>query len=294
MKKTLLLLTVICFAQFCAAQQREPAAVCTEKAFKVLRQLPKLAYECAEGLNDYDEKILKLPGRRAAIRGLVKELEGFTTAAWWQSSVDELNACQIHGGAGELTDDEKTQWRSGDYVFSLFGSHEARLALISDPCYQTGYGGLNAFLLYRNTDRVIVTQVLDGYYSRVDNSVSVGCAESKGQHIVEVATSNSMPPTLVSYFFTIDRSGHAVPIKIFREGKRLTNEIRSAMRLSDPKDLHLPNDATELNIIRNGKLAQSFSAYEASERGRIDANGGRMRRIVHRWNGTSYVRSLRQ
>jgi hypothetical protein len=138
---------------------------------------------------------------------------------------------------------------------------------------------------------VFVTQVLDGYYSRVDNSVGINFGNLNGRRIVEVMTSNSMPPSLVSYFFTMDAGGRAVPQKIFRTSGRPTNEIYSAMLMGEPKDFNLPADATELNIIRRGKLAPRFSLYEETERGGFDANGRRLRRIVYRWNGRSYSRS---
>lgn len=177
-----------------------------------------------------------------------------------------------------------------DLFVSLFGDEQTRLALIPDPCYQTGFNGANAFLLYRKDGRVTVTQVLDGYYSRADNSVGVNFADLNGQKIIEITTSNTMPPSLQSYFFVIDRTGRATPKRIFRTGKLPTNQIYSAMLLSEPKDLNLPADALELKIIRNGKLAPSFSAYEENDDGNIDANGRRLRRIVYRWNGRFYAR----
>ena len=109
-----------------------------------------MEYDCPEGSNYSDDKILKLPERLAAIRGVMKELNAFTNAAWWQANVEDLNACGVHGSAGEFTDEEKEKWKDGDYSFELFGGHQMRLALIPDPCYQTVYSGSNAFLLYRN------------------------------------------------------------------------------------------------------------------------------------------------
>jgi hypothetical protein len=58
------------------------------------------------------------------------------------------------------------------------------------------------------------------------------------------------------------------------------------MLMGEPKDLGLPKDATELNIIRNGRLAPTFSAYALDEHGKID---NRLRRIVYRWNGQFYL-----
>ena len=37
-----------------------------------------MAYDCPEGLNESDDKILTLPERTKAIRGVIKELEAFT------------------------------------------------------------------------------------------------------------------------------------------------------------------------------------------------------------------------
>jgi hypothetical protein len=222
----------------------------------------------------------------------MQTLGQFNNPSWWQADVDELNACKIHQRAGELTDDEKQQWKSGDYSFDLFGSGEMRLALIADPCYQTGYNGSNAFLLYRQNGRVYVSQLLNGYYSRVANSVGIDFAKLNGRQIVEVSTANSMPPSLVNYYFEIDpATNKALPRNLFRDGGKPTNQIYSDMMMGEPKDFGLPTDAAELNVIRQGRLAPSFSAYEESERGRIDANGRKLRRIVYRWNGRSYTRA---
>lgn len=274
------------------AQTQKPVPSCSEKTFAVFKPLPKLEYECPEGANDSDDKILKLSERLAAIRGMVKQLEGFTDAAWWQSNVDDLSACGVHGSAGELTEDEKERWKQGDYRFELFGNHQMRLALIDDPCYQTGYSGSNAFLLCRKDGRVFVSQVLNGYYSRIDNSVRIDFAQLNGGQVVfEVATANSMTPSLRSYFFVVDpKTNHAVPKKIFSDGGKLTNQIYSAMLMNEPADVGLPKDAEALKIISGNRLAPSFSAYEQDERGKIDDNGRKLRRIIYRWNGRFYAR----
>ena len=290
--RLLLLVVFIALSFFpVSGQDAKPVPACSENTFAAVRPLPKLAYECSETLIDSDERILRLPRRRGAIARLITTLRAFTEPAWWEASVNELNACELHRSAGELTEEEKASWRSGDHYFSLLGDEHARLALITDPCYQTGFNGANAFLLYRRDGRVTVTQVLDGYYSRADNSVGINFAELNGQRIIEITTGNSMPPSLWSYFFVIDRTGRATPKKIFRTGKRLTNQIYSAMLLSEPEGLSLPTDASELSIIRNGRLARSFSAYEESDRGNIDANGRKLRRVVYRWNGRFYSRT---
>ena len=284
-----ILLLVVPASSF--AQKTKPITACKQSTFAAFKPLPKMEYDCPEGANDSDDKILKLPARLAAIRGLVKELEGFTNAAWWQAEIDDLNACKVHGSAGELTAEEKEGWKRGDYSFDLFGNHEFRLALIADPCYQTGYSGSNAFLLYRKNGRVFVSQVLNGYYSRVDNSVGIDFANLNGQQLVEVATANSMAPSLVSYFFVIDpKTNKAIPKQIFKDGGKMTNEIYSAMLMNEPADVGLPKSAEALKIFTGNRLAQTFSAYEESERGKIDDNGRKLRRIVYRWNGRFYAR----
>jgi hypothetical protein len=273
------------------AQKTKPITACKRTAFAAFKPLPKMEYDCAESANDSDDKILKLPERLAAIRGLEKELEGFTNAAWWQADINDLNACKVHGGAGEFTDEEMQEWKRGDYSFDLFGNHEFRLALIADPCYQTGYSGSNAFLLYRKDGRVFVSQVLNGYYSRVDNSVGIDFANLNGQQLVEVATANSMPPSLVSYFFVIDpKTNKAIPKQIFKDGGKMTNEIYSAMLMNEPANVGLPKSSEALKIFTGNRLVQTFSAYEESERGKIDDNGRKLRRIVYRWNGKFYAR----
>jgi hypothetical protein len=281
---------LLTFSATSFAQNKKPVPICTQQTMAAFKPLPQLEYECPEGANDSDDKILKMPQRFSAIRGMVKQLEGFTNPAWWQANVDDLNACGVHGSAGEFTEEEKDRWKQGDYTFELFGNHQMRLALIDDPCYQSGYNGSNGFLLYRNGGRVFVSQVLNGYYSRIDNSVGIGFAKlSGGQVLFEVATANSMTPSLRSYFFVIDpKTNKAVPKKIFKEGGKLTNEIYSAMLMNDPADVGLPKDAEALKIFRGNRLAMSFSAYEEDERGRIDDNGRKLRRIIYRWNGRFY------
>ncbi len=276
----------------CLAQQNKSVPVCSQAAFATFKPLPKLTYDCPEGLIDSDDKILRMPARIAAISKVVKTLQSLTDDAWWRADVDRLNACEVHGAAGALTDEEKEKWRQGDYQFSLLGNHEMRVVLLSDPCYQTGFSGANAFLLLRKNGAVYVTQVLNGYYSRVDNSVGMDSIRWNGRQIVEISTANSFPPSLVSYYFEIDsRTNKALPKKLFRDGNKFTNEVYSDMLMADPKDLGLPQSAAELRVFVGKRLAPSFSAYEENEHGRIDANGRKLRRVVYRWNGRFYLRA---
>jgi hypothetical protein len=62
------------------------------------------------------------------------------------------------------------------------------------------------------------------------------------------------------------------------------------MLMDEPQNLRLPKDATELNIIRNGRLAPSFSVYDVNDQGKIHGNENRnLNRIIYRWNGRFYV-----
>lgn len=284
-------LFVCCGMPFPAlGQEEKPVPVCSRKALAALKELPKVEYECPEDSTESDDKILKLPQRLAALRRVITQLEGFTSPAWWQVTVDELNACSLHKAAGSLTDDEKKQWREGDYNVELMGSQEMRLALLEDPCYQTGYSGANAFLLLHKNGKVFVSQLLNGYYSRVGNSIVMSFATLNGRQLIELSTSNSMPPSYWNYYFEIDPvTNKAAPKNLFREGGKPTNKIYSDMLMVEPADVGLPKDASELNVFRNGKLAQSFSLYEENERGKIEANGRKLRRIIYRWNGRFYA-----
>lgn len=292
MRTNRFLLAVVAFlvcANGAVAQSNRPA-VCSAVAFAAYKPLPELEYECPDESTSEDA-LMKLPARLAAIRLVEKVLGTFDNMAWWNADAEGLNYCEIHGRAGRLTNEEKQKLKDGDYDLKVFGNHQMRLIMLRDPCYATGYSGANGFVLYRAGGKVFVSQVLDGYASRVANSVGIDFATANGQQLIEIQTANSFPPALVSYYFAIDpRTNHAIAKKIFKEDNKLTNEIYSDMLMGDPKDFGLPKDATELNIIRNGRLAPSFSAYEQDEHGKID---DRLTRIIYRWNGKFYARSAR-
>jgi hypothetical protein len=284
---------VLCLLVVCAATvtaQRNPPAVCSQVAFAAYKRVPALEYECPDESTS-DEALMKLPARLAAIRMIEKVLGTFDNAAWWNADAEQLDYCEIHGRAGRLTSEEQQKLKDGDYDLKVFGNHQMRLIMLRDPCYATGYSGANGFLMYRREGKVFVTQVLDGYASRVANSVGIDFATSNGEQLIEISTANSFPPSLVSYYFAINpKTNHAVAKKIFKDDNKLTNEIYSDMLMGDPKDFGLPKDASELNIIRNGRLAPSFSAYEQDEHGKID---DRLTRVIYRWNGKFYVKSRR-
>jgi hypothetical protein len=291
MKKTRRLLApfaiLLLFSINIYGQRKRTWPACTEATLAAFKPLPKLEYDCPEGLADYGDEILKLPARLAAIRKLERSLQLFDKPAWWTANVDSLNSCEIHGRTGRLTDEEKKKVDDGDFDLKLFGNHEMRLMLLADPCVATQYAGSNAFLLVRKEGQVFVSQVLDGYGSRVANSVGVDFANLNGQTLVEISTANSFPPSLEYYYFVVDpKTNKAVPKKLFKIDNKMRSDIYSDMLMGDPKDFGLPRNATELNIIQNGRLRPTFSAYEQNEHGKVDA---RLARIIYRWNGRFYV-----
>lgn len=297
LKTLLLLITAGLLFSNASAQSGSGVLRCRQSVFATLRPLPKLSYTCRpDAANDYDEAILKWPERTSAIRDFMQKLSTFNSANWWSVSVDELNVCAHLGRAGVLDKDERQKFLRGDYPLSLLGDNRVRLYLASDPCYQIGYNGSNAFLLYRRGATVVVTQVLDGHFSRADNSVALTVANIRGEELIEVATATGgLQPYINNYYFTIDRrTGKAVPKKIFQEYGGLTNKITSALVLDDGT---LPALYKEVRVIEGTRLAARFYAYEETaddETGDFkDPSGRNLRRITYRWNGRYYVKGGR-
>jgi hypothetical protein len=278
----IVLLTVI---NFSFAQRRsKPALVCKRPVLAALKPIPKLSYPCDDQLNDYDEKTLKLPARLTAIKTLMSQLSSFTDSTWWSTDIVDLGVCDYSKQPGPLTQDQRHSFLGGDYLFWLFGNGQIRLVLVPDPCYQTEYGGSNAFVLYRSARRVIVSQVLDGYFSRADNSVNIAFAKLNTQEIVEISTgTGGLTPSLTNYYFVIDpETKQAVPKNFFKGDRGPTNQISSAMLLSAPAA------STPLKVIQGQSLATSFIVYVDDVEGKIDDNGRTLSRKVLRWNGKVY------
>jgi len=275
------LLLAITFPAF--AQRRQSALVCKRPVLAALKPIPELKYACDEQANDYDEKILKLPARVEAIKSLMSELSSFSDAAWWTADTVDLSVCDFTKKPGTLAAAQRRAFTGGEYLFWLFGNDRMRLMLIPDPCYQTEYGGSNAFLLYRNGGRVFVTEVLDGYFSRADNSIGVAFAKLNGEEIIEVSTgSGGLNPSLTNYYFTIDpRINQAVPKKLFKGEHGATNEISSALLMS-------AGGAEPLKVVSGSALAPTFVVYSDDEHGKIDDNGRTLSRKLMRWNGKIY------
>jgi hypothetical protein len=287
------LAALLLFGSHSFGQHEQATASCSRATFAAFRDLPQIQYDCPENLTESSDELLKHAARVEALKAAMTELRTFNVPAWWNAEVDELNYCELHGKAGALNAEERTKLKQGDFRFSLFGDHQIRLVLLPDPCYQTGYNGSEGFLLYRNHDRVVVTRILEGYYSRIDNSVGIDVANVNGEQIIEISTANSMPPSIVNYYYTIDRrTGMAVPRQLFREGRKLTNEIHSAMIIGEPSDFGLPNNSEATVVMKRHRLLPTFSVYEdAYVDG--DGQGRKLHRIIYRWNGRFYVSNRR-
>jgi hypothetical protein len=269
------------------AQKRAVGSVCKQEALSALKDLPELKYQCREGVDETDEAILKWPERIEAMKTLTEELASLTDLAWWQAEVSDLNTCDLHRKPGVLSKEERETLSDGDYRHLLLGNHQVRLVIVPDPCYQTEFNGSSAFLVSRSGGKVSVTKVLDGYFSRVDNSVRIAFANLDGEQIVEISTGNNMPPWVRNYYYAINpRTGQAEPKRLFKDGKTFTNEVSSAMLLSVTSDL--PKFAEELKVIRGNRLAAAFSVYNDDPDGKISADGRTFSQTVYRWNGRFY------
>lgn len=276
-----------------SVRTREPyegqTTACKKEVFAALKPLPKLRYRCLpEGASDWDERILSTPGRARAMSSYLRALEGLSAPDWWQAQVADLNVCYFRGRPGALDKEEKEKFDVGDYVINLLGNSRTRLVITRDPCYQTGFGGSNAFLLYRMNRGVRATQVLDGFYSRADNPVALDFAANGAEEIVEISTgTGGLNPYSTSYYFVVDkRTGKAVPKKLFEEGGVMTNKLTSAMVLT------LPENEGELRVLNGRRLAESFYVYNDSpEGGEIDDGGRMLNRIVYKWNGRFYTQA---
>jgi len=272
--------------------QADKPLFCKQQVFAELKPIPKFEYRCdPDRTDDESEEILKMPARINAIHAYIKKLERFNDAHWWAASVDDLNLCYFRGKAGPLDDKESEKVRIGDWRLELFGNRRVRLILAPDPCYSTYYNGANAFLLYREAGIVNAIEAVDGYYSRADNGLGIGFATSNSQEIIGINTGSggSGLPDLTNYYFVIDpRSKRAVPKKLFKVGRKLTNQMTSAMLREYQPRRH------ELRVIQSHRLAKSFDVYAYVDtvdkhRGRIEDSGWTLSRVVYGWNGRFYT-----
>jgi hypothetical protein len=269
------------------AQKRAVVSVCKRQALSALKDLPEMKYQCREGVDETDEAILKWPERIEAMKALKEQLASLTDPSWWQAEVSDLKVCDLHRKPGVLTKAETGTLADGDYRHLLLGNHQVRLVIVPDPCYQTEFSGSSAFLVARTGGKVLITKVLDGYFSRIDDSISIAFANLNGEQIVEISTGNNMPPSVLNYYYVINpRSNQVEPKLFFKDGKTFTNKISSAMLLNVTSDS--PKVAEEFKVIRGNRLAPVFVVYDDDPDGKISADGRTFRRTIYRWNGRFY------
>jgi hypothetical protein len=197
-------------------QRRKRVLICKNRAFARLRPLPELSYQCpANVASESDDRILKSPERIEARTGLIRELSSLTDPGWWEALVEDLNLCDVRGKPGQLNAEEKEKYTDPERQPRLLGNNRIRLVVAPDPCYQTYYNGANLFLLYRNGGKVYVTEVLDGYYSRLANSISMRFLRLGGEQVIEISTVNlsGMRPDTSRYYFVIDRATKKAKVK---------------------------------------------------------------------------------
>ncbi len=264
--------------------------VCKPRAFAALTKLPKLKYKCRDELSDYEEKILKYPERRAAIKRYTKLLENLTDAAWWKTSVTDLNLCDFRKKSGVFSAEEKENYKES-YFPDLSGNDQFRMISVADPCYQTGYNGANVFLLYRKNGKVFVSEIIDGYFSRADFGPGINFATLNNAPIIEISmTGGGISPTETYYYFTIDKkTNKAIPKNIFEsDDHKLSNSIYSQMLMEDSEYYGLPPNLEELKIIKNGRLAKSFDIFIYTGETFGDDNHEKFKRLTLHWNGKFY------
>ena len=217
-------LSIVASPSAALAQQSNKAVVCKVEVFPVSKPLPELTYQCpANATSDSDDRILRSPERREAIKHMLQELENFTEISWWNSPVSGLNACYLHGTSGTLSAEEIDQFNGPEYQPAVLGDNRLRLVLIADPCYQTSYNGSNAFVLYRKEQKVFASQVLDGYYSRLGKSVFLHLLYTNLTPSIRIETANiaGMRPEYLDYYFAIDKATNkAVPRKPFKRYRK--------------------------------------------------------------------------
>src|SRR5690349_5647336 len=93
----------------------KPALVCKKSVLAALKPKPEFSYECDEQLQPWDEKILKLPGRIAAIKSVTAALEStFADPAWWTADVVDLSVCDFTHEVGTLTAEQRRSFTSDE------------------------------------------------------------------------------------------------------------------------------------------------------------------------------------
>jgi len=149
----------------------------------------------------------------------------------------------------------------------------------------------NGFILQHASGRSYATRVLDAFYSRLDPGVELQLARHNGSPVVVVETnSEPMMNTLFSTFhvYSIDpRTHRAVPMKLFINGGKLTNEFEFDEYLFDNEQTMRQWHAPVL--VRNGRLSPRFTVYtmKKDEEQAADA-ASKFSRKTYVWNGRYY------
>jgi hypothetical protein len=289
------LLLFLAIPVFCVGQETKKH-VCKARAFAALRPIPKLDYKCQpDEVLDSGDDLLKRPERLTGLRNYIRRLAGLTSSEWWNADINDLNVCYIGGKPGPLSPEDEETLRYGGKRTELFGDDSVRLILATDPCYQRGFGGSNAFLLHRSGGKIHVTEAIDGFYSRSDDPMRLDFGVLNSERIIEINTNTGgLHPTITNYYFIIDKkSGKAVPKKLFREEGKLTNQMTSAMDLYGQYQTTSGKN-TEMQIIKHGKLAKSFIVLEEDFSRESGTDGPNLEKTTYRWNGSFYAVGRRE
>lgn len=267
------------------------ALVCKPAALAALKPVPKLQYECNEDLTESEDAVLTEENRRRALDLYVQTLEKLTAAGWWRTNVEDLNVCDFRKKAGALTKTERREFKDGTYYPGFLGNNRYRVVIADDPCYQTGFGGSNFFILNRTGAKVVASEVIDGFYTRSDYAPEINYATDGNEPIIEIATtSGGLNPTMTSYFFTIDKkTKRAIPKKLFKDfDGKLTNRITSQMLLGEPQEYGLPRKSEALKVIKNGRLAPNFDVFDDTGETFGEDNHQKFIKLTYRWKGKFY------
>jgi hypothetical protein len=212
-----ILFTSIFISSGASVQTRKTKATmrCTSTALRAMKPLPELDYLC----EDRDDDSLKSPERKQALREQMQGLERFTSPEWWAADTEELNVCAALNKPQVISRDK---YIAEGYPIDIYGDAHTRLVITSDPCVKYSYGTLNAFVLQHTATQVVVTQVLDGYFSRADNAVRMSITDRGGKRLLEVQVgSGGLHPESESFHFVIDpKTSRAVPRRRTKVGKR--------------------------------------------------------------------------
>jgi hypothetical protein len=214
--------------------------------------------------------------------------ETFNDPAWWATSVEDLNACAIAKEVRPLSENENHTY---DYSIYLYGDNRTRVLALIDPCIKFSYGTLDVYVLEHAGNRVAATQILDAFYTRFDASLYMDVAQLNGERLILVDryAHDGGPTSIIATTaaYTINpRTHRPIAKKIFRVGRKLTNEIEWEMPPFVHGGYSLPDEGWQSpEMVRNRKLASRFYIYYPTKRG--------VRRNAYVWTGKYYTRRRR-